>query len=124
MISISVCRTAADRTLFERNPRCCMGLMPPSTRLSPEASAKFLKPDSPLTARMAPLRDSSLAGTVKPVGRIAAIQNRSHNAYWNDRVGFFGFFAGEDRVETAQALFAEVDAVLGKPRVRYSPRSL
>lgn len=80
----------------------------------PGSIAKFLKPDSLFNRQ-----DGSITGFIahrdgKPVGRIAAIQNRSHNAYWNDRVGFFGFFACEDRAETAQALFAEVEAVLGK----------
>ena len=27
----------------------------------------------------------------KPVGRIAAIENRAHNQYYKDKVGFFGF---------------------------------
>jgi GNAT superfamily N-acetyltransferase len=41
----------------------------------------------------------------KPVGRIAAIENRAHNEFHHDRVGFFGFFeCGEDQ-EAAAALF-------------------
>lgn len=32
----------------------------------------------------------------KPVGRIAAIENRAHNAFHGDRVGFFGFFEAAD----------------------------
>jgi hypothetical protein len=35
----------------------------------------------------------------KPVGRIAAIENRAHNAFHGDRVGFFGFFESvEDEI--------------------------
>ena len=30
------------------------------------------------------------------VGRIAAIENRTHNAHHSDRTGFFGFFEGND----------------------------
>jgi hypothetical protein len=41
----------------------------------------------------------------KPVGRIAAIENRAHNAFHNDRVGFFGFFECRDDQEAANALF-------------------
>jgi len=40
------------------------------------------------------------------VGRIAAILNRAHNAYHQDRWGFFGFFECEDDPEAAAALVA------------------
>lgn len=40
----------------------------------------------------------------EPVGRIAAVENRLHNEFHHDRVGFFGLFeSGEDR-EVAHAL--------------------
>lgn len=38
------------------------------------------------------------------VGRIAAIENRAHNAFHEDRVGFFGFFESVDDAEVARAL--------------------
>ena len=38
------------------------------------------------------------------VGRIAAIENRRHNAFHEDRVGFFGFFESIDDPEVAGAL--------------------
>ncbi|HXT16656.1 MAG TPA: hypothetical protein VN706_13545 [Gemmatimonadaceae bacterium] len=42
----------------------------------------------------------------KPVGRIAAIENRAHNDFHKDKVGFFGFFeCGQDQ-EAANGLFA------------------
>lgn len=41
----------------------------------------------------------------RPVGRIAAIENRAHNDFHNDRVGFFGFFECRDDPEAANALF-------------------
>src|SRR5438067_10491560 len=41
----------------------------------------------------------------KPVGRIAAIENRAHNAFYNDRVGFFGFFEAKDDREAVGSLF-------------------
>jgi hypothetical protein len=40
------------------------------------------------------------------VGRIAAIENRAHNRYHNDRVGFWGFFECVDDQEVADELFA------------------
>ncbi|MCX6639876.1 MAG: N-acetyltransferase [bacterium] len=40
----------------------------------------------------------------KPVGRICAIDNRAHIDYWQEPVGFFGFFECENNQETANAL--------------------
>jgi GNAT superfamily N-acetyltransferase len=48
----------------------------------------------------------------KPVGRIAAIENRAHNEFHQDRVGFFGFFECADDQEAAGALFAAAEAWL------------
>jgi hypothetical protein len=39
------------------------------------------------------------------VGRIAAIENRAHNRFHGDRVGFWGFFECIDDQEVANALF-------------------
>lgn len=39
------------------------------------------------------------------VGRIAAIENRAHNRFHDDRVGFWGFFECADDQEAADALF-------------------
>jgi GNAT superfamily N-acetyltransferase len=57
----------------------------------------------------------------RPVGRIAAILNRRHNAFHSDRVGFFGLFECEDDPVTAGALFDAASAWLrarGCDRVR------
>jgi hypothetical protein len=40
----------------------------------------------------------------KIVGRIAAIENRAHNDFHGDRVGFFGFFESTEDQETANGL--------------------
>ncbi len=37
-------------------------------------------------------------------GRIAAIHNRAHNEFHEDKTGFFGFFETEDNPDTARAL--------------------
>ena len=47
-----------------------------------------------------------------PVGRIAAIENRAHNEFHGDRVGFFGFFESENDPEIARALFAAAETWL------------
>jgi hypothetical protein len=39
-----------------------------------------------------------------PIGRIAAIENRAHNDFHHDRVGFFGFFECGDDAEASRAL--------------------
>ncbi len=41
----------------------------------------------------------------RPVGRIAAINNRNHVAYHEEPVGFFGYFECENDSEVAAALF-------------------
>ena len=40
------------------------------------------------------------------VGRIAAIENRAHNKFHKDRVGFWGFYESIDDQEVANRLFA------------------
>ena len=50
----------------------------------------------------------------RPVGRIAAIINRSHNERYSDRTGFFGFFECENDPATADALFGQAGEVLRK----------
>lgn len=41
----------------------------------------------------------------KPVGRIAAIENRAHNEFHSDKTGFYGFFESIDDQAVANALF-------------------
>lgn len=48
----------------------------------------------------------------RPVGRIAAIENRAHNAFHEDRVGFFGFFDSVDDPDVAGALLDAAGAWL------------
>jgi hypothetical protein len=46
------------------------------------------------------------------VGRIAAIENRAHNRFHEDRVGFWGFFECIDDQEVADAVFDAADSWL------------
>ncbi len=48
----------------------------------------------------------------KVVGRIAAIENRAHNRYHKDHVGFWGFFESIDDQEVVNRLFAAAGAWL------------
>ena len=66
-----------------------------------------LDPKHPFYADGAADREMFLAWRgARVVGRIAAIFNRAHNAYHQDRLGFFGFFECEDDPEAAAALVA------------------
>jgi hypothetical protein len=67
----------------------------------------YLDTKHPFYANGAAEREVYLAwrGT-RVVGRIAAIVNRAHNAYHNDRAGFFGFFECEDDPVAAGELVA------------------
>jgi GNAT superfamily N-acetyltransferase len=53
----------------------------------------------------------------KVVGRIAAIENRAHNATHGDRVGFWGFFECIDEADVAAALFNAAESWLGARRL-------
>ncbi|MEE8251445.1 MAG: hypothetical protein V3R24_06875 [Gemmatimonadales bacterium] len=49
------------------------------------------------------------------VGRIAAIENRAHNRFHSDKVGFFGFFECIDNQQVADSLFtAAADWLRGR----------
>ena len=59
----------------------------------------------------------------RAVGRIAAIQNRAHNAFHQDRVGFFGFFeASEDQV-VVDGLFEAAGSWLSSKDLALAARS-
>lgn len=114
MISISSCHSPADRNLFEKIPEMLHGGDPSFVPPFPGSVSKFLRPDSLFNRQ-----DGSILGFIarrggQPVGRIAAIRNRTHNLHWKDNVGFFGFFACEDNEDTARALFAQVENTLWK----------
>jgi GNAT superfamily N-acetyltransferase len=51
------------------------------------------------------------------VGRIAAIENRLHNQFHSDRVGFFGFFESANDASVAAALFDAAAAWLRARRL-------
>jgi hypothetical protein len=110
--SIFACRTPGDRTTFERTAEILHGTEPAFVPPFPGSIAKFLSPKSAFH-----LRHGEISGFVakrdgRPVGRIAAIVNRSHNSRYADKTGFFGFFECENDPSTAAALFAKAREVL------------
>ncbi len=48
----------------------------------------------------------------RPVGRVAAVENRWHNEHHGDRTGFFGFFECENDPEAARALLDAAESWL------------
>lgn len=79
----------------------------------PGSILKLIGPKSPFLkkGRVWPLlayRDN------RPVGRIAAIINGAHNEFYQDKVGFFGFFDFVDDSEVAKQLLQEAARILKK----------
>jgi len=78
----------------------------------PGSIAKFLSPDSAFHRRHGVITAFLAERNGRPVGRVAAIINRSHNEYHKDRIGFFGFFECENNPATAAALLNRVTEIL------------
>jgi len=92
----------------------------------PGSIAKYLSAKSAFHLRHGEITAFIASRNGRPVGRIAAIVNRSHNELYSDRTGFFGFFECENNPATASALFEKAWEVLraaGMDRVRgpYNP---
>lgn len=104
MISIKKVQTKADYKLFEKIAEKIHGEDPYFVPPFPGSVVKLVVAQSPFSRHgdvvcFTAWRDG------QPVGRIAAIENRSHNAYHKDRVGFFGFFDFINDVEVARKLY-------------------
>lgn len=80
----------------------------------PGSVAKFLAPDSTFHRRHGAITAFIAQRDGRPVGRIAAIVNRSHNDYHKDKTGFFGFFDCVNDPAVAGALFAKAAEVLSE----------
>lgn len=78
----------------------------------PGSIAKYLSPKSAFHLRHGTITAFVAIRDGKPVGRIAAIVNRSHNGRYSDKTGFFGFFECENNPATAKALFDKAADVL------------
>lgn len=109
---ITVCKTSRDWRAFENAAEDLHRAEPAFCPPFPGSIAKFLKPDSAFHSRHGEIIPMLARRNGKVVGRIAAIINRTHNTYYKDKTGFFGFFDCEDDPATALALFAAAEAVL------------
>jgi hypothetical protein len=112
MVLISACLTPKLRRQFENVAEHLHGADPAFVPPFPGSVAKFLAPDSIFSRRHGEIYSLLATRHGKPVGRIAAIINRSHNDHYGDRTGFFGFFACEENPDTAQRLFEAAATVL------------
>ena len=109
-VRLHPCASASDWRLFERLPEILHGSDPAYVPPFPGDVMKLRKGSHPFH------RDGTLTPYVafdgsRPVGRIAAILNRTHNRLHADRTGFFGFFDFTDQ-DVAAALLDRVRANL------------
>ncbi len=112
MFSISDCQTTSQRKRFEEIAEELTGTDQAFIPPFPGSVAKYLSPKSAFCRKQGEIFPFIAWRDGKPVGRIAAIINRAHNAYHHDQAGFFGFFECEDNQETANALFAKAAETL------------
>jgi len=92
--------------VFENLPEQLHGSDPNFVPPFPGSIRKFLAKDSSFQRQHGRIEAFLAHRDGKVVGRIAAIFNHTSNTYQNESVGHFGFFACEDRQETANELFA------------------
>jgi GNAT superfamily N-acetyltransferase len=97
---------------FERTAESIHKTDPAFVPPFPGSVAKFLAPDSTFQRRHGTITAFIAERDGRPIGRIAAVVNRSHNEYHKDKVGFFGFFDCVNEPAVARALFEKAAEVL------------
>jgi GNAT superfamily N-acetyltransferase len=97
---------------FERIPELIHGTDPAFTPPFPGSVVGLIGPKSVFLKTHGEITPLIAYRDGKPVGRIAAIVNRSHNAYSKDSVGFFGFFDFINDPGVARALLDAAAAIL------------
>lgn len=100
-------------SLFERVSEMVLGGYPQFVPPIPGTEAGLGKPGHPFHRHGSVMPFLAFRGA-RPVGRVAAIVNRTHNAYHGDRTGFVGFFDCEDDTEAAAALLGAAEDELGR----------
>lgn len=125
-LQIVRCCSASDARKFERVAEELHGTDPAFVPPFPGSIAKFLSQDCAFQKHHGKIIGFLGIRNGRVVGRIAAIINRSHNTYYQDRTGFIGFFESENSRETAEALFQAAVGVLREAgmesvRATYNP---
>jgi hypothetical protein len=112
MPSILPCRSAVELKKFEQVPEFLHAANPNFTPPFPGSVVKLIGQKSAFIHQHGEIFPLIAMRHGKPVGRIAAIVNRSHNRYNKDAVGFFGFFDSVDDPNIAKALIDAAAAIL------------
>jgi len=110
--SILPCRSAAELKKFEEIPEKLHGTDPNFTPPFPGSVVGLIGPKSVFLKKHGEVTPLIAYRDGKPVGRIAAIVNRSHNNHNKDSVGFFGFFDFINDVSVAKALVDAAASIL------------
>jgi hypothetical protein len=97
---------------FEEIPELLHGTDPSFTPPFPGSVVKLIGPKSVFVHKHGEIHPLVAFRNGKPVGRIAAIVNRSHNVHNGDTVGFFGFFDFINDPSVAVALVNAAAAIL------------
>jgi hypothetical protein len=97
---------------FEEIPELLHGTDRAFTPPFPGSVAKLIGPKSVFVHKHGEIHPLVAYRNGRPVGRIAAIVNRSHNAHNRDSVGFFGFFDFIDDSAVARALVDAAASIL------------
>lgn len=108
MVTISECQSKKSLTLFERLPEQLHVNEPWYVPPFPGSISKLFKKEAVFNRRHGEMMPFIAYKDGVPAGRIAAIANRSHNEFYKDRTGFFGFFDCTNDPEVAAALFTKV----------------
>ncbi len=112
MVSLIDCGTPKLRQRFENVAEDLNGDDPAFVPPFPGGIAKYLAPNSAFQRCQGTIHPLLAVRDGQPVGRIAAIINRSHNALRGDTTGFFGFFESENDPATAEILFEAAAKIL------------
>ena len=94
-VRIEQCLSRGQWKLFERVPEILHGDDPAFVPPIPGEVAKLGRRRGPFE-EIGTIRGYVAFRGREPVGRVASIENRTHNEYHDDRVGFFGFFSFRD----------------------------
>lgn len=127
MVTISRCTSKKSLKVFEQIPEKLHRNDPNFVPPFPGSIVKVFSPQSPFT-KHGELIPFIAYRNAEPVGRICAVINHAHNAYYKDKTGFFGFFDCIEDEEVAKALFEKAkEEVLAKGchslRGPYNPTS-
>ncbi|MCX7713828.1 MAG: hypothetical protein N2035_09255 [Chthoniobacterales bacterium] len=71
----------------------------------PGSLRSFLSPNAHFHLTHGSIRPFLALRGQTPVATLAAILNRSHNCYYSDKTGFFGFFSAQNDLEAIHAIF-------------------